>query len=818
MTEPFPPDLEATLRADDRWLRYLARRLVRDAELAADLAQATWASVFATSPRFVGGRGYLRRALEHVIANFRRGEDRRLRRERGGHEREPEVDASELVARVETQRALSDAVLALPEPYRSTILRRYVEGVAPKEIARRSGIPLDTVKTRLKRGLELLRAALAVRDEGDPERQERVRRGLCVLGGFTPAKAILLQGAAMATKSKAIAAAAIVVVTASWIAIASRDGDPPNDAPTSIVAREPDDAPPAIGDASPQRIARAPTGGIEVPPSPSPVATRRIAVHVTEVDGKPVPDVEIELVHLSARSREVIGRGRSDPTGTARIDVASTEAAGVVVDDSAWIACTSTRVESGERPADVDVVVASKVLVRGIVVDERGEPISGAIVSCRANPTLAQRIARPLAGAQFPMAEGRLTDDEGRFRLSVAGVAGSRVSADKEGFTGGGVALPEAATADVRIVLERSAPAFLRGRVVRADGGAPDAAVVVLGASGARCDDDGAFELALEPDETATTLQAMAAGVLPAKVERPPQGWPDFVELRLGADAARIEGTVVDEHGAPIEGVFVMLGDPTPVRAGTFGTFASVEALSAFDGAELPTSADGRFAMTGLLDRAYDVLALDPRTLQTATAPGIAAGTRDLTIVLPRAGLAAVVRGCVCHDDGSPVRGARVQLAWWNEAVGPRGFVTPHDGVSTDADGSFELTDVPSTGVRLRVDGDGILPVELSIEAARMRDFVVVVDRARRMRVDRARGGSGFVRVLDAAGEPLALYAGAPLHRSRWEVGFVNAGKSEVFVVSARATTLVDLAKDGKRELARIPLTWSDDEVLVVTE
>lgn len=813
MTEPFPPDLEAMLRADDRWLRDLAGRLVRDADLAADLAQATWASVFATSPRFAGGRGYLRRALEHVIANFRRGEGRRLRRERDGLERAPEADTSELVARVETQRALSEAVLALHEPYRSTILRRYVEGLAPKEIARRSDVPLDTVKTRLKRGLELLRAAWSAHDSGDPVRRERLRRGLCVLGGLSPARAILWQGAAMATQSKLLVAAAIVVVAASWMAISSRDDDAQPDAPTSIAASGTDEAPRAPADEQPERTARAPVSDVAVPTAPPSVTTRRVDVRVADVDGQPVKNVLIELARFSGRSSETLGRSRSDPSGTARIDVAPTFAAAVIVADTAWIACTTSSIEPGTNSTVVDVIVAPKAHVSGVVVDERGEPIHGAIVSGRAARSLAQRVARPLAGAQFAFDEGRITDDEGRFRLSVARFAGSRVRADKDGFDGASVALPESETAEVRIVLERSAPVFLRGRVVDADGSAPDAAVVVLGEAGARCADDGQFELALESGDQATTLQAMAAGVLPATLERPAAGWPDFVELRLGYEAARIDGTVVDDRGKPIEGVFVMLGDPTPVRAGTFGTFASVEVLSALDGFDLPTAEDGRFALTGLLDRAYDVLALDARTLQTVTLSAIAAGTRDLTIVLSRAGLDDTVRGRVRFDDGAPAPGARVQLAWWNEAVGPRGFVTPSDGVSTDAHGAFELMDTPHSGVRVRVDGEGIVPIEFAIEDARAREFVFVVERSRRLRVERADGASGFFRVLDATGEPLMLYAGTPLRRLRWPQGFANAGKSEAYVVSERATTLVRLTDD-----ARIPLTWRDEEVLVVTE
>jgi DNA-directed RNA polymerase specialized sigma24 family protein len=41
------------------------------------------------------------------------------------------------------------AVLALRDPYRSAILLRFCEDVAPSAIAERLGIPVETVKTRL---------------------------------------------------------------------------------------------------------------------------------------------------------------------------------------------------------------------------------------------------------------------------------------------------------------------------------------------------------------------------------------------------------------------------------------------------------------------------------------------------------------------------------------------------------------------------------------------------------------------------------------------------------------------------------------------
>ena len=66
-----------------------------------------------------------------------------------------EAPADEIVARLETQRRVVDAVMALDEPYRTVVVYRYFDDLPPKEIAARLGVPVGTVKTRLKRALKM---------------------------------------------------------------------------------------------------------------------------------------------------------------------------------------------------------------------------------------------------------------------------------------------------------------------------------------------------------------------------------------------------------------------------------------------------------------------------------------------------------------------------------------------------------------------------------------------------------------------------------------------------------------------------------------
>ena len=52
------------------------------------------------------------------------------------------------------------AVTALPEKYRTAVLLYYYQGMTQDEIAQTLGIPVSTVKTRLKRAKDRLRDSL----------------------------------------------------------------------------------------------------------------------------------------------------------------------------------------------------------------------------------------------------------------------------------------------------------------------------------------------------------------------------------------------------------------------------------------------------------------------------------------------------------------------------------------------------------------------------------------------------------------------------------------------------------------------------------
>lgn len=152
--------------ASQLFLRRLAYRLVREEGLAEDLVQETWRTWLERAPAGLSEpRAWMAKVLRNLAFNARREKERRSARELAAARAEsvePETDGT-----LEAQARLVDALRTLEEPYRSTLLQRYYHDLAPKEIAERGGVPLDTVKSRLARGLAKLREDLDRRYGGD---------------------------------------------------------------------------------------------------------------------------------------------------------------------------------------------------------------------------------------------------------------------------------------------------------------------------------------------------------------------------------------------------------------------------------------------------------------------------------------------------------------------------------------------------------------------------------------------------------------------------------------------------------------------------
>ena len=164
MREDLPLRIEDDVRAYLRAARRLAAHLVRDADEADDIAQESMRVALERPP--APGRA----AWPWVAGIVRRlawASHRARRRRPATLEVAPRVDAdpARLTDAVEAARRLLDAVLQLEDPYRNTVILRYVHDLPPPQIATMQDVPLETVRTRLRRGLARLRQVVR-RDAG----------------------------------------------------------------------------------------------------------------------------------------------------------------------------------------------------------------------------------------------------------------------------------------------------------------------------------------------------------------------------------------------------------------------------------------------------------------------------------------------------------------------------------------------------------------------------------------------------------------------------------------------------------------------------
>jgi len=71
-----------------------------------------------------------------------------------------ESSPEELLLVSETQRHVREAILELPDKYRSAVILKYLQDLSLNEIAEILDLPVTTVKTRVHRGREFLRKKL----------------------------------------------------------------------------------------------------------------------------------------------------------------------------------------------------------------------------------------------------------------------------------------------------------------------------------------------------------------------------------------------------------------------------------------------------------------------------------------------------------------------------------------------------------------------------------------------------------------------------------------------------------------------------------
>ncbi|MBQ1504654.1 MAG: sigma-70 family RNA polymerase sigma factor [Oscillospiraceae bacterium] len=160
------PDLDRLMTQYGTSLLRLCYMYLKDYQLAQDAVQETFVKVYLKYSLFraeASEKTWITRISMNVCRDMMR---KRAYRERGEEIPEylaaepdtgPEADAMER----DRNTALLDAIEALPDIYRQTLLLYYYEDMKAEEIAKIQHTARSTVNVRLKRGRDMLRKALS---------------------------------------------------------------------------------------------------------------------------------------------------------------------------------------------------------------------------------------------------------------------------------------------------------------------------------------------------------------------------------------------------------------------------------------------------------------------------------------------------------------------------------------------------------------------------------------------------------------------------------------------------------------------------------
>lgn len=374
----------ASLLAESAWLRRLARELV-GASAADDLAQDVLVAALEQRPEVrTGLRPWLGTVARRLALLRRRREVRRQRREQGAARQEAVTATADVVERAQLHRIVVDATLVLDEPYRTTLLLHYFDDLSMREVAQRCGVPLETARTRLRRGLATLRARL--------DRQCGGRSAWAVpLAAFfgEQARALVAVGGVLMTMQTKLLIGGIGVILAALLVWFAVPQPPPSETLPVTDAGPPAQAVAPPG-AEPTTAAAAAGAGNATTERTAAPMSHLVLIRgrcVASEDGTPLPGCRVELL-VFPDAEGIALAGDRDPdvsmtTGSdgcfelqwplaqpsrlhLRVDAAHRGRVG-----REWSRSTAGELDCG------DVPLTPGAILRGRAVDEGGLPVAG---------------------------------------------------------------------------------------------------------------------------------------------------------------------------------------------------------------------------------------------------------------------------------------------------------------------------------------------------------------------------------------------------------------------------------------------------------
>ncbi|MBA3391276.1 MAG: sigma-70 family RNA polymerase sigma factor [Deltaproteobacteria bacterium] len=547
-------DPEALL-AEAGWLKRLAVTLAGDGDDADDLVQESWITAWRRNPDVSQPlRPWLAKVLRDHSRMRRRADSRRMQREAAVPEMNETVAPDDLLDQVRLHRLLVDLVLELDEPYRSTVLARFVEGQTSAAIAKRLDVPESTVRWRLREALARLRTRLddvnGDRKNWSPAVLAFARKGVTV---------------ADATKKVMLLIALIALLLGGVVLLVMNpgSGDPSS---TGVTTSGSGAARVHVGVAKWKLGAFAELRTDQRPPgwfAQEGVKPRRISGTV-RVDGAPASGALVRLEDEASRVG-LVSQRQTRTAADGRFDFGVQPA--TRYDVGAYLpgrVATIRRVDLRDPRLDSEhVVVVLEPCVVGLygkVVDASGGPIAQAQL-------LAQGVigTESDANGSFDIclnAQGHAPDDR-RLVVRASGYGTVEIIAPLVGRVRHHFMLSPEATISGRVLNAKGEPVAMANVRVNWDEAAPRPGTEQPAVVHAVSDANGRFELsALAPGRL--RIQALARGAAST---------PTIVDVRAGA-SKEIQLTV-SERGV-LRGRVLSGGRP-------------VAGVAVFDRAELPT-------------------------------------------------------------------------------------------------------------------------------------------------------------------------------------------------------------------------------------
>lgn len=656
-------DAEALL-AEASWLKRLAVTLAGDGDDADDLLQESWITAWRRNPDTTQPlRPWLAKVLRDHARMRRRADSRRAQREAdvGGTSTSTAVAPDELLDQVRLHRLLVDLVLELEEPFRSTVLARFVEGQTSASIARHLDVPESTVRWRLREALARLRKRL---DEANGNSR-------------TWAPAVLAfswKGAAVAkATNKIVLLIALIALLLGGFALLLRYVDRNNDRPTGGVA--------AVGSGGADHpVSRWKADALATlreshePPgwfAQEGVVPRRLA-GIVLVDGAPANGVLVRLEDEASRVGLLLPpemRTAADGRFDFGIQRATRYDVGAYLPGRV---ATVRHIDLRDPRVDTEhVVVILEPCVVGLygrVVDASGGPI-----------VHAQLLAQGVIGTD--------SDANGSFDICLNGLGNSpedrRLVVRATGY--GAVELVAPLVGRVRHDFMLSPEASVGGRVVTAQGD-PVAMAVVRVTWDEAAPRPGSEQPAVGQTVSDANGRFELGGLAPARLR-----------IQAIAHRAASDPSTIDVRAGESKDIQLTVGERGLVRGRVLSGGQPVSGVSVFNRAELPTykarsqvtsrineavsQGDGTFVLDGL---PLGTLALgtSPHKLRSPASVHVTPGEQSIELEVEQLGS---IVGTVRH------KGTAIP----NTLVGAKGTVwTNTRSVETDARGRFVFDDL----------------------------------------------------------------------------------------------------------------------------